>query len=101
MKKIAFMFAAAALFVACGGTTEKPATEEETVVEETVVEEVAVVDSAAVWAKVLETCDTTGMEADTLTAKFEAAKAELEATCCKGEEGECCQKEGEEETTEE
>ena len=53
MKKIAFMFAAAAMFVACGNTANKPAEEVEAPVEE-VVEVVAPVltaeDSAAVAA---------------------------------------------------
>ncbi|MBQ8464103.1 MAG: hypothetical protein IJ544_08325 [Prevotella sp.] len=75
MKKIAFMFAAAALFAACTNT-EKPATEavenDSTVVEEAV----EVIDSAAVWALV---GDTTGLECDSICAKFEAAKAQLKA----------------------
>ena len=100
MKKIAFMFAAAALFAACGGATEKPATEEETVVEENIVEEVqeCCIADSLVWTKVLETVDTTGMEAEAKEAAFEAAKAELKAAC---EEGECCKGEAEEEATEE
>ena len=55
MKKIAFMFAAAAMFVACGNTETKPATEEVEAVEvEAPVEVVTPVltaeDSAAVAA---------------------------------------------------
>jgi len=55
MKKIAFMFAAAAMFVACGNTENKPAAEEvEAAPVEEVVEVVAPVltaeDSAAVAA---------------------------------------------------
>ena len=94
MKKIAFMFAAAALFAACGGATEKPATEEENNVEEQSVEtpEVCEIADSCVWNKVLETVDTTGMEAEAKEAAFEAAKAEMKAAC---EEGKCC-KEGEE-----
>ena len=61
MKKIAFMFAAAAMFVACGNTETKPAAEE---VETAPVEEVA---------EVVEEYVTTA--ADTAAAK--AAVAEL------------------------
>ncbi len=54
MKKIAFMFAAAAMFVACGNTETKPATEEVEAPVEEAVEVVAPVldaaDSAAVAA---------------------------------------------------
>lgn len=71
MKKIAFMFVAAAMFAACGGQkAEAP-------VEEAPVEEVeAVIDSAAAWALV---GDTTGMPADTIAAKFQAAVDSLNA----------------------
>jgi len=66
------MFVAAALFAACGGQkAEAPAVEE--VVEE-VVEEA--IDSAAAWALV---GDTTGMEADSIAAKFAAAVDTLKA----------------------
>ena len=72
MKKIAFMFVAAAMFVACGGQkAEAPAVEE--VVEE-VVEEA--IDSAAAWAIV---GDTAGLDADTIAAKFQAAVDSLKA----------------------
>ena len=72
MKKIAFMFVAAAMFVACGGQkAETPAVEE--VVEETIEE---AIDSAAAWALV---GDTTGLEADTIAAKFQAAVDSLKA----------------------
>ncbi|MDE6690203.1 MAG: hypothetical protein K2J86_10055, partial [Prevotella sp.] len=58
-------------------STEKPDTEatenDSTFFEETTLE---VIDSAAVWALV---GDTTGMECDTLCAKFEAALAQLQA----------------------
>ena len=93
MKKIAFMFAAAALFAACGGATEKPATEEENNAEEQAAEtpEVCEIADSCVWNKVLETVDTTGMEAEAKEAAFEAAKAELKAAC----ESECCKGEGE------
>ena len=54
MKKIAFMFAAAAMFVACGNTETKPAAEEVEAPVEEVVEVVTPVltaeDSAAVAA---------------------------------------------------
>ena len=54
MKKIAFMFAAAAMFVACGNTENKPAAEEVEAPVEEIVEVVAPVltaeDSAAVAA---------------------------------------------------
>jgi hypothetical protein len=54
MKKIAFMFAAAAMFVACGNTETKPAAEEVEAAVEEVVEVAAPVltaeDSAAVAA---------------------------------------------------
>lgn len=75
MKKIAFMFAAA-MFAACTNT-EKPATEvtdnELEAIDETIEE---VIDSAAVWALV---GDTTGMECDTICAKFQEALAQLKA----------------------
>ena len=71
MKKIAFMFVAAALFVACG---EKKAAEAE-VAEVAEVEE-AVIDSAAVWALV---GDTTGLDADSVAAKFQAVADSLAA----------------------
>jgi len=51
MKKIAFMFAVAAMFVACGGNGNKPAEEVATdsIAEvDTAVVDTAVVDSAAV-----------------------------------------------------
>jgi len=72
MKKIAFMFVAAAMFVACG---EKKAAQEAEVaeVEETVEN---VIDSAAVWALV---GDTTGMAADSIAAKFQAVCDSLAA----------------------
>ena len=72
MKKTAFMFVAAAMFVACG---EKKAAQEAEVAE---VEEAVetVIDSAAVWALV---GDTTGLEADTIAAKFQAAVDSLKA----------------------
>jgi hypothetical protein len=73
MKKIAFMFVAAAMFAACGGQkAEAPV--EEAPVEEVPVE--AVIDSAAAWALV---GDTTGMPADTIAAKFQAAVDSLNA----------------------
>ena len=71
MKKIAFMFVAAALFAACG---EKKAQEAE-VAEVAEVEE-TVIDSAAVWAIV---GDTTGLEADSIAAKFQAVADSLAA----------------------
>ena len=72
MKKIAFMFVAAALFAACG---EKKAAQEAEVAE---VEEVVenVLDSAAVWALV---GDTTGMAADSIAAKFQAVCDSIQA----------------------
>ena len=70
MKKIAFMFVAAALFAACG---EKKAPVQEAEVAE--VEEF-VLDSAAVYAQI---GDTTGMDADTLAAKFAAIADSLKA----------------------
>ena len=72
MKKIAFMFVAAALFAACG---EKKAAQEAEVAE---VEELVenVLDSAAVWAIV---GDTTGMAADSIAAKFQAVADSLQA----------------------
>jgi len=52
MKKIAFMFAVAAMFVACGGNGNKPAEEVATdsiaEVDTTVVEDTTVADSAVV-----------------------------------------------------
>ena len=51
MKKIAFMFAVAAMFVACGNGTkpaEEVATDSIAEVDTTVVEDTTVVDSAAV-----------------------------------------------------
>ncbi len=72
MKKIAFMFVAAALFAACG---EKKAPAQEAEVAE--VEEVAeVVDSAAVWALV---GDTTGLDSAAICAKFNAIADSLKA----------------------
>ena len=70
MKKIAFMFVAAAMFVACG---EKKAAQEAEVAE---VEEAAVIDTAAVWALV---GDTTGLDAETIAAKFQAVVDSLQA----------------------
>ena len=72
MKKIAFMFVAAAMFVACG---EKKAAQEAEVAE---VEEAVenVIDSAAVWALV---GDTTGMAADSIAAKFQAVCDSIQA----------------------
>ena len=72
MKKIAFMFVAAALFAACG---EKKAAPEAEVAEVAEVEE-TVIDSAAVWAIV---GDTTGLEADSIAAKFQAVADSLAA----------------------
>ena len=77
MKKIAFMFAAAAMFVACGNTENKPAAEEVEApveVEEVPVEEV--IDSAAVWALV---GDTAGLSVDSIEAKFQAALEQVKA----------------------
>ena len=71
MKKIAFMFVAAALFAACG---EKKAPVQEAEVAE--VEEAFVLDSQAVYALI---GDTTGMNADTLAAKFNAIADSLKA----------------------
>ena len=71
MKKIAFMFVAAALFAACG---EKKAPAQEAEVEE--VAEVAAIDSAAVYALI---GDTAGMDADTLAAKFACIADSLKA----------------------
>ncbi len=74
MKKIAFMFVAAALFAACG-QKQAPAQEAEVAeVEEAVVEEV--IDSAAAWELV---GDTVGMPADTIAVKFAAAVDTLKA----------------------
>lgn len=72
MKKIAFMFVAAAMFVACG--EKKAAPEAEVAEVEEVVENV--IDSAAVWALV---GDTTGMSADSIAAKFQAVCDSLAA----------------------
>ena len=72
MKKIAFMFVAAAMFVACG---EKKAAQEAEVAEPVEAVEEAI-DSAAVWELV---GDTTGMEADSIAAKFAAAVDTLKA----------------------
>ncbi len=73
MKKIAFMFVAAALFAACG---EKKAPAQEAEVAE--VEEVAeaVIDSAAVWALV---GDTTGLDSAAICEKFTAIADSLKA----------------------
>ncbi len=71
MKKIAFMFVAAALFAACG---EKKAPVQEAEVAE--VEEVEVIDSAAVWALV---GDTTGLDSAAICAKFTAIADSLKA----------------------
>jgi len=84
MKKIAFMFAAAALFAACT-ETQKPATEATEAVDSTATV-VETIDSAAVWALV---GDTTGMDADTLAAKFECALAQMKAECCQKDSA-CC-----------
>ena len=65
MKKIAFMFVAAALFAACG--EKKAEVAEVAEVEE--VEEVTI-DSAAAWALV---GDTTGLDSAALAEKFAAA----------------------------
>ncbi|MBR6121496.1 MAG: hypothetical protein IKQ05_03785 [Prevotella sp.] len=73
MKKIAFMFAAAALFAACG---QKQAPAQEAEVEEPVEAMEEVIDSAAAWELV---GDTTGMEADSIAAKFAAAVDTLKA----------------------
>ena len=73
MKKIAFMFVAAALFAACG-EKKAPAQEAEVAEVEEAVEEV--IDSAAAWELV---GDTTGLEADTIAAKFAAAVDTLKA----------------------
>jgi hypothetical protein len=72
MKKIAFMFVAAALFAACG--EKKAAPEAEVAEVEEPVENV--IDSAAVWALV---GDTTGMAADSIAAKFQAVCDSLAA----------------------
>ncbi len=72
MKKIAFMFVAAALFAACG---EKKAPAQEAEVAE-VEEAVEVVDSAAIWALV---GDTTGMDSAAVCAKFTAIADSLKA----------------------
>jgi len=93
MKKIAFMFAAAAMFAACTSTPEKPATEE-VAADSTACEKECVIDSAAVYALI---GDTTGMDADTLAAKFEAAVAQMKADCCKKDS---CNKEAEAATEE-
>jgi hypothetical protein len=71
MKKIAFMFVAAALFAACG---EKKAPAQEAEVAE--VEEVAAIDSAAVWALV---GDTTGLDSAAVAEKFQAVCDSLAA----------------------
>ena len=71
MKKIAFMFVAAALFAACG---EKKAPVEEAEVAE--VEEVAAIDSEAVWALV---GDTTGLDSAAIAEKFQAVVDSLAA----------------------
>jgi ElaB/YqjD/DUF883 family membrane-anchored ribosome-binding protein len=73
MKKIAFMFVAAALFVACG---EKKAPAQEAEVAEVAEAVEEVVDSAAAWELV---GDTAGMDADTIAAKFAAAVDTLKA----------------------
>ena len=77
MKKIAFMFVAAALFAACG---EKKAPVQEAEVAEPVEE--FVVDSAAVYALI---GDTTGMDADTLAAKFACIADSLKAAAAPAE----------------
>ena len=71
MKKIAFMFVAAALFAACG---EKKAPVQEAEVAE--VEEVAAIDSEAVWALV---GDTTGLDSAAVAEKFQAVVDSLAA----------------------
>ncbi len=76
MKKIAFMFAAAAMFVACANTQNKPAAEEVEAPVEPVEEVAEAIDSAAVWALV---GDTVGLAADSIEAKFQAALAEMQA----------------------
>ena len=70
MKKIAFMFVAAAMFVACG---EKKAAEAE-VVEPEVVEET--IDSAAVWAAM---GDTAGLDSAAIAEKFAFVADSLKA----------------------
>ena len=77
MKKIAFMFVAAALFVACG---EKKAADAEVAEVEEVAENV--IDSAAVWALV---GDTTGLEADSIAAKFQAVADSLAAAAAEAD----------------
>ena len=70
MKKIAFMFVAAALFVACG---EKKAQEAEVAVVEEVVE---TIDTAAVMALV---GDTTGMDSAAFAERFAFVADSLKA----------------------
>ena len=72
MKKIAFMFVAAALFAACG---EKKAPAQEAEVAE-VEEAVEVIDTAAAWALV---GDTTGLDSAAVCEKFAAAVDSLKA----------------------
>ena len=80
MKKIAFMFVAAALFAACG-EKKAPAQEAEVAEVEEVVEEA--IDSAAVWAIV---GDTTGLDAAAVAEKFAAVADSLKAAAAPAEE---------------
>jgi hypothetical protein len=73
MKKIAFMFVAAALFAACG---EKKAAQEAEVAEVEEVSTEVAIDSAAVWALV---GDTTGLDSAAVAAKFQAVADSLAA----------------------
>ena len=77
MKKIAFMFVAAALFAACG---EKKAPAQEPEVEEPVEAVEEAIDSAAAWELV---GDTTGMEADSIIvcSSFSSASSVSYSAC--------------------
>ena len=95
MKKIAFMFAAAAMFAACGNAPEKPATEETEGVDTTVVETAVVtVDSAAVY-EILG--DIEGLDEETVKAKFDSVVATLNTACCEKDScaGDSCKKDAE------
>ena len=79
MKKIAFMFVAAALFAACG-EKKAPAQEAEVAeVEEAVVE----IADSLVWAEV---GDTTGLDSAAVAEKFAAVKDSLTKAATPAEE---------------
>jgi hypothetical protein len=80
MKKIAFMFVAAALFAACG-EKKAPAQEAEVAEVEEMVEEPF--DSATVWTLV---GDTTGLDSAAIAEKYAAVLDSLKAAAAPAEE---------------